>query len=415
MSSSSSSSSYHPSLTARRGRTTTSLAENAITTRCTDTAGRAPSYATATAWEWAWAWTLLAGVALFITAYTHIEIATVSPSHATAKISPSLVSPENEVQRSAPAGAAVSSSGLVLPNVLLAGRAKSGTTAVASWLFSTHPVCSAQTFGDEPNWYAKEVHFFDKEERFKLGPEFYASRFARCNSSRLVMDATPYYSIPEKIVDWYNRYLPSLVSTTTTDVSSTEGRDSGLKVMLILREPVSRELSLYNHNKHVHQLKRRNRHQAWSNMSQWNSFDEYVDRVLLPNNETLISNPVGGKCSISLCLSFYSVILARWFDRMPRNQTLLLSYQEFRSDPATFMRRIEDFLGLPPHGDRAMPSGGLVDNPVKTSLPSCRSRNKLTRFFQPSNEDLYALLEQNPGPPMEQRPFPEFELADCEE
>ena len=46
-------------------------------------------------------------------------------------------------------------------------------------------------------------------------------------------------------------------------------------------------------------------------------------------------------------------------------------------------------------------------------IRSCPSQNKLADIFQPSNKDLYAKLAQNPGPPMEQRPFPEFEVAAC--
>ena len=49
----------------------------------------------------------------------------------------------------------------------------------------------------------------------------------------------------------------------------------------------------------------------------------------------------------------------------------------------------------------------------KEMIPSCPSQNKLADIFQPSNKDLYAKLAQNPGPPMEQRPFPEFEVAAC--
>ena len=290
-----------------------------------------------------------------------------------------------------------------VPNVLLVGAQKAGTTAVAKWLFSEHAVCSAQTFADEEYWMAKEVHFFDIDQRFEQGAEFYQQRFNHCNSSDFIMDATPNYATHAiRIGNFYRESVPSNYSVANTPL---DGFVQGLKVMMILREPVSRELSWYNHKASTSGL--------WEeDVLKFNhSFDEYTDEELLRKPTQFLDD---GQCYGRICRSLYSKLISQWLQVIPRSQMLILSYQELKNDPGTFMKRIEDFLGLPPHKPNATFKRANVKSfAEKTFLPSCRSKNKLAGIFQPFNEELYALLRQNPGPPMEQSPFPEFDVQGC--
>ncbi|KAL3795418.1 hypothetical protein ACHAW5_006992 [Stephanodiscus triporus] len=299
---------------------------------------------------------------------------------------------------------------VTVPNVLLVGAQKAGTTAVASWLFSAHKFCKAQTFDNEPRWYDKEVHFFNNHnKRFERGAEFYARRFAHCDMSDMVMDATPNYATHAIRIGNFYRQLPPNLHSNQSTASSHEGRLQSLKVMMILREPVSRELSKYNHMKDNEV----NGGDTWGVALTFNrSFDEYINAELLNQTKTRISR--SGQCVGALCFSLYSELLKQWFEIINRDQMLLLSYQELKSDPTTFMERIEKFLGLPPHKANAtLKSSNVKSFAGKSSLPSCWSRDKLADIFQPFNKELYALLEQRPGPPMEQRPFPEFQIAEC--
>lgn len=296
----------------------------------------------------------------------------------------------------------------VVPNVLLVGAQKAGTSAVADWLFLAHNFCKAKTFRNEPNWFDKEVHFFDKKERFKHGAKFYKRRFNHCKSSDFSMDATPNYALHAiRIGNFYRELFPSLCNNCSMK-TALDGRVQGLKVMMILREPISRELSWYNHK--MFNMK----HNSTRNLLQANhSFDEYVDEELLLK-PTRFSK--AGECSGALCRSLYSKLIPQWLEVIPRDQMLLLSYQELKNDPVTFMTRIEGFLGLAPHKPNEMLKRvNCKSYAEKTSLSSCRSQIKLADVFQPFNADLYALLAQNPGPPMEQSPFPEFELEGCKE
>ena len=294
---------------------------------------------------------------------------------------------EREKERLIPVG---------VPNVLLAGTQKAGTSAVAGWLFSAHGVCSAQTFADEEYWMAKEVHFFDIDQRFEQGAAFYLRRFEHCNSFDFIMDATPEYAMYAFRIGNFYRELGNNYSVANTPL---DGFIPGLKVMMILREPVSRELSWYNHKSSKDVLKFNH------------SFDEYTDEELLRKPTQFLDD---GQCYGRICHSLYSKLISQWLQVIPRSQMLILSYRELKDDPDTFMKRIEDFLGLPPHKPNATLKQENVNSfAEKTPLPSCRSKNKLEGIFQPFNEELYALLRQNPGPPMEQSPFPEFDVQEC--
>ena len=80
-----------------------------------------------------------------------------------------------------------------LPNFLLVGAQKAGTTATYAYLRKQEGVCG--TFTDPNGDNRKETHFFDKTSDFKLGLEHYSSKFSHCDSSKLILDATPNYML----------------------------------------------------------------------------------------------------------------------------------------------------------------------------------------------------------------------------
>ena len=90
-----------------------------------------------------------------------------------------------------------------MPNILLAGALKAGTTAISDWLFE-NGVCRPEVFDDEPPFFNKHVMFFDQPGRFEKGLPFYARRFQHCKNSAFVMDATPNtLSFPHNVENTY--------------------------------------------------------------------------------------------------------------------------------------------------------------------------------------------------------------------
>jgi Sulfotransferase domain len=279
-----------------------------------------------------------------------------------------------------------------LPKVLLVGAQKAGTSAIADWLFEGG-FQRPQVFEDEPDYYSKEVHFFDVEHRYQQGLHFYAQRFPNGEG----MDATP-------------DTLP--LADRVYHIYQAAGGDQAqtVKILVILREPVSRELSLYNH------LAYDCRHLPASQRTSWHdhvldkdgkimSFDDYVRETSLP---ALARTSGPGQ---STRHGLYARHFQKWLDHFDRSQILVLSYDELVHHPKALQDRIQRFLGRVIPG--ALLRANSNDNPDKVRLPSCEARDALLEVFLPENEKLYQLLESHPGPPMEQSPFPPFRLSRC--
>ena len=117
----------------------------------------------------------------------------------------------------------------------------------------------------------------------------------------------------------------------------------------------------------------------------------------------------------------YGPLLRRWIASMPgrRSHILVLSYDELLKDQASVSRRISGFLGLTHQGDDA--SRDLVPKvPIRNKFSAllynstetpCSYQDDLAILYEKSNEQLYQLLLQNPGPPTEERPFRRFRYS----
>ena len=302
---------------------------------------------------------------------------------------------------------------IVVPNFFLAGAQKAGTTSVAQWLFE-HPskyVCKPKIFeGEDLPYYDKEIHFFDRPDRYGHGLDFYVKRFQHCQSSPIVMDGTPESVAQSTRIKQFYMQNQALLLNEKTD----------LKVMMILREPISRELSWYNHMKRQF-IKFPNYNASWSDVAppspphttniNWTlarssiySFDEYVHNFLYPKK--LMDEQAVKK-------SYYAKYLNEWMEWIPRESILVLSHDEIITNPKQFLRRISQFLNLSDDGLNSIARSNEMSFKHKTKLPSCHIQQNLTHYFESKNQELYDFLEQYPGPTMEQRPFPKFQLGEC--
>jgi len=283
-----------------------------------------------------------------------------------------------------------------LPSIQIIGAQKAGTSAVAKWLFDSG-YCRPLVFDDEPLYYSKEAHFFDIDWNYNLGLDYYASRFR--DDELPALDATPdTLTFAQRVRDTYEL--------------AEDNQVNKLAVIVILRDPVFRELSLYNHMAYAC------RNLDKSELSDWHrqvarsdgtimTFNEFVHEVTMPALATNEAQDLGkGRSSRH---GLYANHLKEWFRLFNRNQILVLSYDELCTAPKRVQDRIQRFLG------RAI-SGSLQekinsnDSHEKVLTPSTEARECIESIMKPHNERLYHLLEENPGPSMEQRPFPRFHL-----
>ena len=178
---------------------------------------------------------------------------------------------------------------------------------------------------------------------------------------------------------------------------------SRVKLIVVLREPVSRELSLYNH-KEVSYLKTRDRSAWYGNVVYADNetvmpFEEYARR-------TLVDREGCKKCQREYHLGEYVDHLKEWLSYFAREQLLVLSYDELCAAPGTTQGRIQEFLGAAFPGALKRANSKGHEDKVRTVPPA--ARKILDPLFTEKNLELYEFLERHPGPAMEQRPFPRF-------
>ena len=321
-----------------------------------------------------------------------------------------------------------------LPNILLIGVQKGGTTAMAEWLYSEHGggVCRPEVFKGDPSYAKKEVHFFDSPSSFRKGIEFYTKRFEHCyrreqqtesnatsNSNYLALDATPnYLHLAKRIHSFYKHYL---FTTTTANPNKNKSSVSSsslfndLKVLIILREPISREFSLYRMERRTY-LDNPNPNAwygriAYQNGTMMKSFDEYLHQYLLPcfsesrpPRHRKVCRPDWGR---------YVKHIRPWFQLFNQSsQVLVLSYDELQVSPQSTLTRVAQFLNLQEFNISSWKTKQQSNAP--SSGISCAAQTMLRPIFEQTNEELYELLELYPGrPSMESSPFPKFQLEEC--
>ena len=325
----------------------------------------------------------------------------------------------------------------ILPNVLLAGVQKSGTTAVFEYLRRTfgsrntstpthdHPLCIARILPGMRHYQNKEPHFFN-DVSFRKGVSYYSSLYEHCQPQSpspeftpLILDATPNsFTRADRIAHFYKTH-------------ATPEQFRSLKILIILREPVRRELSWYHHmerdikkhlQKHlpdqalptyVRSLRRPNTTDSKNETTIAPSLITFEERM----NQSILPTLINGRGPNRDFYSVYARWVKEWFLHFDRSQQiLLLSYDELKTNPQRFVERLHAFLQQPPPKEESTGSSRnrAVVPPANSihakdqDMPSCELQKKWYDIFEPYSQEFYKLLNASSGPPMEQSPFPPF-------
>lgn len=198
-----------------------------------------------------------------------------------------------------------------LPGTVIVGVAKSGTSQLFSYILR-HPRC----FGSVE----KEVNYFSYHSQRSLG--WYRSRFPRARTVEAVdgicMEASPsYLTTPHALPRMY-RVLPKA------------------KLLVILRDPVARAFSQYQHHKQRRQESR--------------PFDEIV-RESIANSPPVARRdrplpPLPESVAYYIWQGYYASLLAKLFGVYPRKQVLVLDAGHMFDDTNAVCQQVFDFLGL---------------------------------------------------------------------
>jgi hypothetical protein len=257
--------------------------------------------------------------------------------------------------------------GHVLPEFVIIGAAKAGTTSLYGWL-GDHPFVAPAS--------QKEVHFFDYNHY--RGEDWYRRHFP-LESERVAFasehgrpfltgEASPsyisHYWAPQRLA----RLLPRA------------------RLIVMLRNPVDRAYSQF-------QMSRREGEEELDFAAAIAVEDRRLDRerARAMSSPHYNSWPIG--CWSYLMRSRYAEHLERWFTCFARGQLHILTLEETAEDPQQALDGVHRFLGLPEHKYDDL-------RPLHTaSYDSMRAadRTQLTEYFRPHNERLHELLGRDLG------------------
>jgi len=164
--------------------------------------------------------------------------------------------------------------------------------AATTWIF--------KCLQEHPEIYVfegKEIHFFSDNKKFSRGKDWYYSFFKKGNSKKVIGEiSTTYLSSPE---------APQRIKDTLGNI----------KIVVSLRNPVERSYSHY-----LHKI-------STGLLSQNNRIYEAVKKF-----PDIIEN------------SMYGKLIEKYFNAFPRENILILFFEDIKSDPELTIKKLYRFL-----------------------------------------------------------------------
>jgi hypothetical protein len=239
-------------------------------------------------------------------------------------------STESPAERLAPRG-------LRVPDFFIVGHKKSGTTALHAML-SQHPEIFMPSL--------KEPHFFATDR---------VARFKNPRGAQLPGTLDEYLGLfePARADQRAGEASASYLWSRTAAAGIAELRPDA-RIVAILREPASFLRSQYLQFRRIHFEDRRDMRAA-----------------IEADDDRRAGRKIPKRCPYPAMLIYsdhvrYTEQLRRYHDRLPRDQVLVLIYEEFRADNVGTVRRVLRFLGV----DEDYPIEPLLANPTDRTMRS---------------------------------------------
>jgi len=237
-------------------------------------------------------------------------------------------------------------------DVIIAGVNKAGTTSLFVAL-SEHPQVAPSA--------VKETQYFTPARygRPVESPSVYEGYFTGSEGRRARLEATPSYF-------YGGAPLARLIDETL----------SNPRVIVVLREPVSRAISFFQFQKTRLRIPEELSIEDYLAHADTLSPADFLD----PANERYFA--VGGGC--------YADFLPAWLERFAPDRLLLLSFEDLTADPARVLRETATWLGLDPN---LLPDASLAAENKTTAFKSRRFQ----RLALSVNDRFERFLRRHPG------------------
>jgi hypothetical protein len=244
----------------------------------------------------------------------------------------------------------VSADSRALPDFVIVGAQRAGTTSLYSWLCAQPSVKSALR---------KEVHYFDVN--YDKGERWYKAHYLLQRDGVVTGEASPYMLFHPLAPERAARDLPPET-----------------KFIALLREPVSRVVSQYWHERTL----------GFENETFERAIELEPER--LRGAERLVAE--GGRSYAHQHYSYvarseYAGQLKRWIDAVTTERLLVVESEKLFVDPSVGAGLL-DWLALPACND-PFPTENAAP---RKSKPDSEVISRLKKHFEAPNEELFELL-----------------------
>ena len=194
-----------------------------------------------------------------------------------------------------------------LPDFLIVGAQKAGTTSLFNWLVKS---------GVAQSPLLKEVHYFDARWRW---PVNYRGYFAPRKEASLIGEATPsYLAFPE-------------VPERAVKVLGSE-----CKIIILLRHPVDRAVSHYFHNRRLG-LEKRDMYTAMGEE------ERLIEEAFEPGTSATRRRYILANCSY-VYRSRYSERIAPWIEHFGKHNVMIVNSERMFLNPGQTVHSVARFL-----------------------------------------------------------------------
>ena len=257
---------------------------------------------------------------------------------------------------------AITGSARVLPDFLIIGAKRCGTTTLFQYL-PEHPSI-ARSHHDNMGFFSDNFHLGVNWYRSFFPTKFFKNKIKKKHNEFRAFDVTTKYIESKK---------------TAENIRTIK---SNMKIIVILRNPIDRVFSQFHTSIRDGEEKRR--------------FEEVINYEIDEINKELSDKKENHQLDFRkgkqnyIKKSLYAMQLNHWFGVFPKENILVLSTEDLKTKKIDTYNQIFDFLKLPRFvikGEKIMQKGNY--EPMKKD-----TRKNLYEFFKEHNEDLFNLIDK---------------------
>jgi hypothetical protein len=262
-------------------------------------------------------------------------------------------------------------------SLFVVGAQKSGTSALHNYLIKHSDVIGG---------IKKELNFFNHSEKYNLGTTWYHKNYQAplfYKPEKVYIDSTPQYLSTAGVAEKIYAYNPKA------------------KIVILLREPVSRAYSAWNMYFQFSELSGKEKTRlVESHISDKdkNKFLQFIKQNPFPTfNEYVNSELIKGKLNIQypqiINRGIYAKQIKPYNDLFGFDNVLVFDSNYFKNNKLNVTNTILESVGLTPLKIENEQLKDIHSRKYDTSIDAS-TKDRLVEFYKPYNEELFSMIRQ---------------------